>query len=173
MPVADDTLTHEQAEHLARSLMDQHGVTAEGWVFQWSRGKRRLGETSIRQRRDRTTGQTKTIKAIRLSRHLVAMNPEPIVRDVILHEIAHALAGLENGHNAVWRAACEKVGAKPQRLADETVRVAEGRYAIVCGQCNEQIGTRHRRSSPKSLARAYCKRCGPGSAGKLKLVATG
>lgn len=163
-----DTLHH--AEQLARALMQEHGVIDQGWDFQWSNGKRRMGEASIRQKRDRKTGKTTTVKTIRLSKHLVAMNPEPIVRDVILHEIAHALAGLENGHNHIWRAACKKVGAKPQRLADKTVQVVEGRYAIFCQQCQESIGTRHRRSSPEQLARAYCKHCGPDSIGKLKLI---
>ncbi len=170
MPVTGDNLTLDEAERLARSLMRQHGVIADGWVFQWSSAKRRLGAAGITQRRDPKTGSVQTVKAIRLSKHLVAMNPEPVVRDVILHEIAHAMAGLENGHNHVWRAACEQVGAKPQRLADTSVRVIEGRYTIVCGQCDKALGTRHRRSSPKTMARVYCKRCGPGSVGKLKLV---
>ena len=170
MPATDQRLTHDQAEQLARSLMQQHGVTADAWQFEWSRGKRRLGETSIRQARDRKTGQVKQIKAIRLSRHLVEMNPEPIVRDVILHEIAHALAGIKNGHNHVWRAACKKVGAKPQRLADESVQAIEGRYAIVCTLCDRELARRHRRSHPDRLANAYCKDCGPTSTGKLKTV---
>lgn len=170
MPVPQPHLTLHQAEQLALQLMHEHGVMAKGWVFQWSKGKRRLGEASIRTKRDRNAGKTKTIKAIRLSEHLVTMNPEPIVRDVILHEIAHALAGLENGHNHVWRAACQRIGANPQRLADETVQVVEGRYTIICGQCTQALGTRHRRPNPRQLARAYCKHCGPASAGKLKLV---
>lgn len=107
------------------------------------------------------------VKRIRLSKHLVAMNPEPVVRDVILHEIAHAIAGIENGHNHVWQAACRKVGAKPQRLADESIRVVEGRYAIVCTRCQAELARRHRKPSPKTLAQSYCKHCGRDSIGKL------
>lgn len=170
MPESHKTLTPQQAERLAKDLMQTHGLPHAGWTFQWSQGKRRLGETSIRKTRDPRTGKTKTVKAIKLSKHLVAHNPEPIVRDVILHEIAHAIAGLENGHNHVWKAACKKVGAKPQRLADESVQVVPERYAIVCKQCAQELTRRHRRPTPKTLANAYCKHCGPKSLGKLKVI---
>jgi len=169
MPVTD-TLTHDQAEQLARDLMQQHGLTDSGWHFKWSHGKRRLGATQISKARDAKTGKLKEIKTILLSTHLVDLNPEPVVRDVILHEIAHALAGIKNGHNHVWQAMCKKIGAKPQRLADEKVEVIEGRYAIVCTSCDTELGRRHRRTSPAHLRSAYCKHCGPKSAGKLKLT---
>ncbi len=29
-----------EAEQLARQLMDEHGVTDDGWHFKWSNGKR-------------------------------------------------------------------------------------------------------------------------------------
>lgn len=172
MTTTQKHLTLDQAQQLAKQLMQQHGVIAKGWAFQWSHGKSRLGEASIRKTRDPKTRKIKTIKTIKLSKHLVAMNPEPIVRDVILHEIAHALAGLKNGHNHIWQEACKRVGAKPQRLADEAVQVVPGKYSIVCGQCSQELGKRHRQSSPETLARTYCKHCGPGSTGKLKLVAS-
>lgn len=170
MPPTDQKLTLGQAEQLATSLMQRHGVSADGWRFEWSRGRRRLGEACIREKRDPLTGKTHRVKAIRLSRHLVAMNPEPVVRDVILHEIAHAIAGIDQGHNAVWKAACKRVGAKPHRLADESVEVVPGKYAIVCGLCQQHLAQRHRRTSPRTLKRAYCKHCGKPSMGRLKLV---
>lgn len=170
MPATDPPLTRAQAESLAQTLMRRHGVTARGWRFEWSRAKRRLGEARIRQTRDRKTGRTRTVKAIRLSRYLVEHNGEAAVRDVILHEIAHALAGLEHGHDAVWRAMCEKVGAKPERLADESIRVVQGEYAVVCTLCHRELARRHRRSNPSKLANAYCRTCGPKSTGKLKII---
>ena len=39
------------------------------------------------------------------------------VRDTILHEIAHALVGPGHGHDAVWKAKCVEVGAKPEAAA--------------------------------------------------------
>lgn len=170
MAADEQYLTPAEAEQLALALMREHGVTAKGWRFAWSRGKRRLGETSIRKTRDRTHGRVQKIKAIRLSKYLVERNPEPVVRDVILHEIAHALAGLEHGHDAVWKAMCKKVGAKPQRLADESVEVVQGAYALICTSCNRELARRHRRSSPERLANRYCRDCGPKALGKLKVV---
>lgn len=173
MPPTDTTLTRAQAQKLALKLMAKHGLTADGWAFQWSQGKRRLGETRIQQHRDPRTGKTTQRKTIRLSKHLVAMNPEAVVRDVILHEIAHAIAGIENGHNHLWRAACRKVGAKPQRLADESVETVPGRYALICNACNRELARRHRRTTPGKLKNAYCKACGPSSMGKLVIREVG
>ena len=65
----------------ARSLMDEHGLAS--WTFRFSAAERRLGECRERE------------KVIRLSRrHAVHGDPRE-VRDTILHEIAHALAGAE------------------------------------------------------------------------------
>lgn len=163
-------MTPDQVEQLANELMVQHGLIRKGWGFKWSSGKQRLGCAQIRKARDRQTGKTRTLKSILISRHLVELNSDEVIRDVILHEIAHALAGIKNGHNHVWRETCEKIGAKPQRLAGEEVAVVAARYAIVCGVCEEQLATRHRRSTPKHLDAAYCKHCGPTSKGKLKLI---
>ncbi len=163
----------DQAEQLARDLMKRHGLTRCGWRFAWTTGKRQLGAAMIRKTKDRRTGRTSTTKTIRLSRHLVALNDDAEVRDTILHEIAHALAGLENGHNAKWKAVCRKIGANPQRLAGEHVVMPQTRpprYHIVCGTCRQSLGPRHRRMDPKRLAAAYCRHCGPRSKGTLKLA---
>jgi len=161
-----------QAEQLARDLMKQHGLTRQGWRFAWSRGKRQLGAAVIRKSNDPRTGRNTTIKTIRLSHHLVQLNDEAEVRDTILHEIAHALAGLDNGHNAEWKAMCRRIGAKPQRLAGEHVVVPPRRpapYHIVCGSCGQSLTPRHRKIHPKRLAAAYCRSCGPDSRGTLRL----
>ena len=163
-------MTIPQAQRLAEALMRAHGLTDAGWSFKWGNGKRRLGAAETRRARDPITRKPVEHKAIRLSRHLVALNPEPVVRDVILHEIAHALVGIEAGHSRAWREMCLKIGAKPQRLADEGVRVIEGRYAIVCTACDAELGRRHRRVSPAKLAKSYCRACGPRSTGKLAVI---
>lgn len=87
-----------KAQQLALELMREHDLLADGWRFAWSRGKRQLGAAQIRRTRNRRTGQVIEEKTIKLSRHLVALNGEDEIRDTILHEIAHALAGLKNGH---------------------------------------------------------------------------
>jgi predicted SprT family Zn-dependent metalloprotease len=164
------TMTPKKVEQLANQLMDQHGLLRDGWGFRWSRGKQRLGCAHIGRARDRRTGKTREKKSILVSRHLVELNTDAVIRDVILHEIAHALAGLEHGHDHVWRQVCLRIGATPQRLAGEEVRVVQPRYAIVCDACRQQLGRRHRRVSAQRMRTSYYARCGPGSAGKLRLV---
>ena len=158
-----------EAQQLALTLMDEHGVLDDGWVFRWSNGKRQLGCAQIRRRTDRRTGKTQEIKTIKLSRYLVALNDEDEVRDTILHEIAHAIAGLKNGHNAVWKTVCRRIGARPERLAGEEVNVVKHRFEIVCGCCGHVVGKRHRRMAASRLKHSYCRDCGLPSKGTLKL----
>ncbi len=149
--------------------MRQHGLIAAGWVFAWGHGKRRLGAAEVRRPRRLCRQRPTVIRTIRLSRHLVTLNDEPVVRDIILHEIAHALAGLEHGHNATWRQVCRDIGATPRRLAGDEVRLAPARYELWCDMCRQVIGDRHRRVSPSRLAAAYCRACGPAATGRLRL----
>lgn len=39
-----------------------------------------------------------------------------LVRDTVLHEVAHALVGPGKGHGDEWKAKCVEVGAAPKRL---------------------------------------------------------
>jgi predicted SprT family Zn-dependent metalloprotease len=161
-------MTLREAQQLALSLMKQHGVIQDGWQFQWSNGKRQLGCAQIRKRRDTRTGKIEEVKTIKLSRHLVALNDEDEVRDTILHEIAHAIAGVENGHNAKWKAVCRKIGAKPVRLAGEEVAVVPHCFELICGCCGHVVAKRHRRMNAERLKHCYCRDCGLDSKGRLR-----
>ena len=151
------------AEELAKHLMKQWNV-GEEWKFIWSNGKRQLGCAA--ETRKRLTGEI-VKRQLRLSRHLVRHNEEEEVRDVILHEIAHILAGLEHGHDAVWKEMARKVGARPERCADTSkVKVVEPKYIVVCTLCETTIRKSHRRVR---LERRYCRTCGTPSVGKLEM----
>ena len=39
--------------------------------------------------------------------------------DTILHEIAHAIAGVEAGHGPAWKAVAQRLGATPRARAEE------------------------------------------------------
>jgi len=157
-----------RAAQLAMQLMHEHGLLRSGWHLRFGHGKRQLGSASIRRKVDRGTGRVQEIRTITLSRYLVALNDEATVRDTILHEIAHALAGLDHGHDAHWQEICRRIGARPQRLADEQVQVAPARYEVVCDCCGRVLGQRHQRMAPLRLARMYCRNCGRSSLGKLR-----
>lgn len=162
-------MNQHQAQQLALDLMREHGLLADGWQFQWSRGKRQLGLCHIKRVWDARKLAYVETKMIKLSRYLVALNEEDEVRDTILHEIAHAIAGLKNGHNHAWKRVCRQIGARPERLAGNEVNMPEGRYSVICGQCDRTLQQRHRRPHPRRLRRGYCKVCGPSSSGRLRM----
>jgi len=109
-----------QTVALARELLTAHGLT--GWSFRLNRSKVNLGLCRYGQR------------TIELSAFFVEENSDEAIRDTLLHEIAHALAGRAAGHGPLWRAMCLRVGAKPERLSFEAEMPA-GRWQAVCGNC--------------------------------------
>ena len=115
------------ADLLARALLVEH-LAEGGWAFGLDRAVRRAGACHHAERR------------ITLSRHLVERADEAEVRDVLLHEIAHALAGHGAGHGPRWRAACRSIGHEGSRLHDRPI--AEQRAPWV-GTC--PAGHEHRR----------------------------
>ena len=124
-----------EIERHAKALMTAHGVGALEFAF--DNGKRRLGATHTLR-----IGNTVLAKKITLSRHYAVLLPKEEIHDVILHEIAHALTP-GHGHDAVWKAACRKVGAKPSRCAMPSARPAapiEGR----CPKCDVKVSEHHR-----------------------------
>ena len=133
--------------------MDEHGLI--DWRFRWSHAKRQLGAC------------TYAARTIALSGHYVQMNDEAHIRDTILHEIAHALAGERAGHGPAWKAVCRRIGADPSRL-DHTAKVPDAPYELFCPLCRTVVAPRHRRVRPKMLRRLGCRRCGDPSFGKLQ-----
>lgn len=94
----DKTLAHR----MARTLMDDHGLT--NIPFEWSRGKRTMGTTVFK------AGE---VVKITLSHIYTDLLTEAEVKDTVLHEIAHALVGIEAGHGYMWKAKCREIGARP------------------------------------------------------------
>ncbi len=133
----------QQAEKLALELMQMHGV--EHWTFAWNRRKRALGLCRYTQRR------------IELSIHFVRENGEPSIRDTILHEIAHALAGEKAGHGPKWKALCRTLGCKPERCDKGEAIMPTGRWRGACPSCAKEYWRHHR---PKKGARYWCRSCG-------------
>ena len=88
------------------------------------------------------------------------------MRDTILHEIAHAIAGVRNGHNHVWKSVCRRIGADPKRL-DRTATVPPAPFEIFCPLCDTVVARRYRRVNESVLGRMGCGRCGRFSLGEL------
>lgn len=135
----------DDAENLALTLMEDHGIGST-WSFAFDNAKTRCGAAKFR------------IRTITLSRHFVQRNSEADVRDTILHEIAHVLAGAKAGHGRTWQMWAIRVGARPERCA-MNVDMPEGGIEGVCTSGCTVRHTRHR-MPPKRLLDAYqCNRC--------------
>ena len=80
-------------------------------------------EYSNRQRRSLATTHTRYIMGWPVKIRFVFNNKylasfkdnEEAIKDTVLHEIAHAIAGGIHHHDRVWVACCNKIGAKPDR----------------------------------------------------------
>jgi predicted SprT family Zn-dependent metalloprotease len=131
---------------LALSLMAKHGLN--GWQFKFNRRKCALGLCVAPH-----LGRPGRIE---LSRFYTEVNPDAAIVDTILHEIAHALTGVEHGHDHVWRTTCLRIGARPKRCGRAVM--PPGGWKAVCRGCFTEH-RRHRR--PKRLDGWSCRRCGP------------
>jgi len=144
-------MTPKEVWTLARQLMNLHGL--HDWRFGWDRAKRRAGCCKHSQ------------KLITLSGYYVTRNTDKPddVKDTILHEIAHALAGPRKGHGAEWKAICRKIGARPVRCYDsEKIVMPKGKWVAVCGDC-KKVFHRHRRPKVGNGRYYFCPKCGPGT----------
>lgn len=133
-----------QAQAMARELMAQHG----------------FGDLSLRITRASlvfgscvfdTTGRA---ESIRLSSVLVGLNDEAKVRGVILHEIAHAIAGRHAGHGPQWQAVASRLGTEPRACGEWNSPAAP--YELACEHCGKAY-PRHRRQ--RATRSYYCGPC--------------
>jgi predicted SprT family Zn-dependent metalloprotease len=131
----------DEADQLCHELMANH--LGPSWTFGWDRAVRRFGQCRLDERR------------ITLSRELVALNGVDLVRDTVLHEIAHGLAPRGAGHGPQWRAIARELGAQPERCFDRTtVQIPEARHRGSCPSCGREIRAMRRRT----VACAHCCR---------------
>lgn len=98
----------EQAELMARGLMKKHGVS---YKFQFM---------PRRQRFNRTGQCNWSKKIISLQPAFVELNELKIVKNTILHEIAHALKP-KHGHNKFWKAQAVAIGCTGLRCYGKEV----------------------------------------------------
>src|SRR5690554_4010478 len=101
--------------------MEEHGLTE--WEFGFDRAKRRLGACWPYSHK------------ITLSRYFVELNDAAAVRDVILHEIAHALTP-GDGHGRKFKEVARRLGCTAGAcVAASELNVAPGRYRLHCPHC--------------------------------------
>lgn len=119
------------AAKLADTLMAQHGLTATGWTFKMDRATARLGLCQFGP------------KVISLGGAYVESAEAAAVRDIILHEIAHALVGAyvltptggvvrnrqghatKIGHGWQWKIKAREIGCSGQRTGHNPAATAK------------------------------------------------
>jgi predicted SprT family Zn-dependent metalloprotease len=106
------------ARQLASGLMARHGLTA--WRLVFDNAKTRAGVCRF----DR--------KEIGLSRPLISLYEVEQVTEIVLHEIAHALAGPRHGHDRVWRATARRIGCSGERCVPADAPGVDGPWVGVC-----------------------------------------
>lgn len=93
------------AEQLIRMHLDPR-FGSGAWTFAFDRAKRRAGLCNFSERR------------ISVSRYLAEKFDEQEVKQVLLHEIAHALAGPSAGHGPEWKRVAMQLGYVGGRTHD-------------------------------------------------------
>ena len=126
-------------EQEAGRLFSAHQI-AGTWSFRFDRATTRLGQCDHRT------------QSISVSRYLTEKATADEVTQVLLHEIAHALAGPRAAHGPKWRAIAREIGYEGGRT--HTVEPAHDRAKWV-GECpsGHEIVRFHRPGKPVSCAK--------------------
>lgn len=143
-------MTPSAALTLARSLMAEHGLT--GWTVSIDRAKVRGGCCHYSTRKI-------TLGAAYLTKATASQ-----VRNTILHEIAHALAGFHAGHGPEWRKVARSIGCDAQTCHNVKSLRDDAPWRTVCSKGHATKSRFHR----APLTVRFCKDCGgannPGAA---------
>ncbi len=130
------------AEALIRIHLDPlHGEGS--WSFGFDHAKRRAGLCNY------------TSRTITVSRYLAAKFDDDEIHQVLLHEVAHALAGSEAAHGPTWKRIAREIGYVGQRTHDGEIAHELAPWIGVCPAGHEHA--RFRRPSRESSC-AKCSR---------------
>lgn len=122
----------------AEALIQQHGL--DGWSFQFDSAQKRAGACAF------------STKVISLSRFYCIKASDAQVRDTVLHEIAHALAGPKHNHDATWKRIARSIGCTADRC--HAVDFAPAKHIASCSRCGW-----HQKKN-RRLRGGVCKTCG-------------
>lgn len=131
----------------AAALIDLH--LDRSWSFAFDNAKTRAGLCNY------------THKRISVSKYLAARYEDDEIHQVLLHEVAHAMAGTRAGHGPRWKAIAADLGYEGKRLHDgaianefapwvgtcpaghEHFRYRQPTRALACGKCSKKFDPAH------------------------------
>lgn len=131
----------------ATALIDLH--LDRSWSFGFDNAKTRAGLCNY------------TTKRISVSKYLAARYEDDEIHQVLLHEVAHAVAGNRAGHGPKWKAVAADLGYEGKRLHDgaiasehaswigscpgghEHYRYRKPARPLACGKCSRRFDSRY------------------------------
>jgi predicted SprT family Zn-dependent metalloprotease len=113
------------------------------WSFGFDNAKKRAGQCNFTQKR------------ITVSRYLAATAEDDDIHQVLLHEVAHAMAGTKAGHGPRWKATAASIGYIGSRLYPGAIANDLAPWVGTCPAGHKHY--RHRRPS-KEMGCGVCSR---------------
>ena len=133
-------MSKDFVESLCYQALEKEGL--RGWTVRWDNAKRRAG-VCIHQKR-----------ILSFSRVLMPLYPQDIQRDVVMHEVAHAVAGPRAGHGPTWKKVARRLGARPKAMLPASLPQPPTRWVGTCPRCGE---SRHLYAAPRRVV--SCGKC--------------
>ena len=128
---------------LVEDVFKKHNLT--DWKFTFSTSKRAFGDCNS------------YFKKIRLSKVLCELNEEKHVIDSLMHEIAHALVGVKQRHNVIWKLKCREIGANPERCySSKDVIMPPAKHIYRCPGCGKDFNYNRLLKEHNRTACAIC-----------------
>lgn len=109
----------ERVRHWAEALIALH-LSGSEWSFGFDHAKKRAGLCNF------------STKHITVSRYLAARYDDDEVHQILLHEVAHALAGPTVGHGPAWKRKAAELGYVGKRTHDGPVADELAPWVGVC-----------------------------------------
>jgi len=113
------------------------------WSFGFDNAKTRAGLCNY------------TAKRISVSRHLAERYEDDEIHQVLLHEVAHAMAGTRAGHGPAWKAVAADLGYEGTRLHGGAIASELAPWVGTCPTGHEHY--RYRKPA-RTLACGKCSR---------------
>ena len=116
----------DYVQAMAEAMMREHlDVTA--WSFGFDSAKRRAGLCSYTDQR------------ITISKYLVSIHTFDESRQVMLHEIAHALSGKRAGHSKKWLETAKAIGYRAERFSGKAIAEQTAPWLGLCPAGHEHF----------------------------------
>ena len=162
-----DLIKLHEVKEFAIEQLKKWGLTGShgnDWCMVWdTKAVRRYGQCRYHK------------QEISVSKQLANLNSIEESKDVVLHEIAHALTGVGHGHDHAWRCACIKVGARPERCYTPEndggdVKQVKGKYKLINKETGKVYRQYYRRPKIRNWSTRWIQGKKRETEGKLQIV---